>query len=70
MDFSGPPVNLDERGGSMSEKLETAKKAVAAFIRDPFGHLMSASVWIVAFIMGWLIFRTIATSALQLIGVI
>jgi len=57
-------------GEPMSEKFEAVKKVAVAFVKDPFGNLMSASLWIIAFIAGWLIFRSIATSALQLIGVI
>ena len=54
----------------MKKSLEPLKEALVDFLHDPLGHFLAASVWIVVFIMGWLIFRTIATRALQIIGVI
>jgi hypothetical protein len=57
-------------GDSMKKSLEPLKEALVDFLHDPLGHFLAASVWIVVFIMGWLIFRTIATRALQIIGVI
>ena len=54
----------------MRKSLEPLKEAAADFLHDPLGHFLAASVWIVVFVMGWLIFRTVATSSLQIIGVI